>query len=129
MTTIAATPTLPLFAELLADAINLFGIEHQIIRREQLSDRSLVDLHLGRANADGAVADLAVALLGSVGYLDASQPHRRNRAQVDGHLQRLAVSESRGRCQFNPRGTGGDDDLRQCKWLGSGLCCGYLDRR
>src|SRR5262249_11110202 len=65
----------------LRDRVDLLGVEHLIVALEQPRHRRLVDFHLHVADADGAVADHAVALGALVADLRPLDAQRRHRVE------------------------------------------------
>ena len=67
---------------------NFFRIQYQVIPRKELFDGGAVNLHLGSADADSAVAEDAAHFLGLVHYANSFNTQRRDGIQVNCHLER-----------------------------------------
>src|SRR5437660_569541 len=63
---------------------HLFRVEDLVVALEQPGDCRTLQLHLGGADADGAVRDHAVALDARLGHLHPLDAGRRHRVEVDG---------------------------------------------
>ena len=55
----------------MADLKDFFGVEDEVVGGEEALDGGAVDFHFGAADADGTVADHAVAFFGFVHHFDA----------------------------------------------------------
>src|SRR5262249_29570178 len=94
----------------LRDFVHFFRIQDLVIALEKLRYRGLVNFHLRVANADGAVTDDAVVLLGFVHDLDAFDAGGRHGIEIDGHAQIGTGGAGRFRQEDSARGSGGDDE-------------------
>ncbi len=100
-----------LASQRLADLQHLLGVQHLVVGLEQPADGGLVDLHLRAADADGAVAELAVALAALSRASTPSMPSGGTALRSIANLERLGCPADFGRQQARAGSAGRDDDL------------------
>src|SRR4051812_9324451 len=83
------------FSELATKLVNLLSIKYEIVRFEQATDRRFVQFHLESADADRAVADLALMFDGFVVGLNATDARRRHSIEIDRYFELFAFTTDR----------------------------------
>ena len=99
--------------------INVFAVEHLVGGVKQLADAFAMQFELESAQSQRADDDLAVALLGLVGRLDAADAERRLRVAVGDELDRRIVLPILLVEQRDADGACREDDLSALDGLGA----------